>query len=104
MDFNDIKAILEQQGEAFEQFKRNESERITSMEAELNDLAKKAGRPVIGGSTGKPAPGQVWYDTKTKSPRARAAARRIAVGVGRQERHDPEPGPRAARSGDGWRG
>lgn len=67
MDFNDIKAILEQQGEAFEQFKRNESERITSMEAELNDLAKKAGRPVIGGSTGKPAPGQVWYDTKTKA-------------------------------------
>ena len=67
MEFNDIKAILEQQGDAVEQFKRNESERITSMEAELNDLAKKSGRPVIGGSSGKAAPGQTWVDTKTKA-------------------------------------
>lgn len=67
MDLNDIKQILDQQTEVFEQFKRTEDERIARMEGTLDDLALKAGRAPMFGGADKAKPVQTWLDTKTKT-------------------------------------
>ncbi|SFN32453.1 phage major capsid protein, HK97 family [Nitrosospira briensis] len=48
MDY-EIKELLEKQGDAFEEFKRVQGGRIENLESALNEFAKKAGRPNIGG-------------------------------------------------------
>ena len=46
---HEIKELLMKQGDAFEEFKSAQDGRIKNLESALNEFAKKAGRPNIGG-------------------------------------------------------
>lgn len=56
-----IRELIEEQGASF-------AKRIDELDRSVTEVERKAGRPPsLGGSTGKPAPGQSWFDTKTKA-------------------------------------
>jgi HK97 family phage major capsid protein len=51
VDLGEIKSILEDQGNKFEEFKARYNERMSTLEAEVGDIFKKSNRPRLGGGS-----------------------------------------------------
>jgi HK97 family phage major capsid protein len=65
-DLNEIKSLVVQQGEDWKTFQKQSEDRIKTLEAETNELAKKAGRPFAAASTSDSTNSlEKFIDTKT---------------------------------------
>jgi len=64
----EIKTLIEAQGDAWKAFKSKNEDRVQALESQLEQIAIKAARPGgMGGTTAlQPAP-QMWIDTKSKA-------------------------------------
>jgi len=64
-DISEIASMIEAQGASQKSFQEKQIARLDSVEQEINDLVKKAGRPFAGASGDAKRPGESWIDTKT---------------------------------------
>lgn len=65
----EIKRLAVAQGDAFQEFRKKNDDRVAGLESDILEIAKKAGRPFsnMGGSA-EPAESSGWINTKTAEP------------------------------------
>lgn len=67
IELSDIKALVEKQNESWLGFAKKNDAKISALEDEVLELAKKANRPSLGGESPAADKGEVWVDSKSRN-------------------------------------
>jgi HK97 family phage major capsid protein len=68
VDFTEIKELLEAQGDAWEEYKEANQNRLTNLERAIEPILTKANRPGANFVSDAQIPRAVWYDRKNNLP------------------------------------
>ena len=64
----DIAKMVKQQGDDLDAWKKKQESTVSSLEADVMEMAKKSNRPKLDGKGDDTDKGEKWFDTKTRSP------------------------------------